>query len=211
MKSDFRLLFGPFAALLLALGIALLPLLLTDYDSVRQTVSEIGEMDSPARVPFAIMLCAVAALLIVFASGVRDVSLAAGRSPLAAYFIVFAAISAAGVGLFAFPHPLHNVFGLSETVGYQAPLVMALTWRGDKRASGLVRLSWIMFVLVWAAIALNLATLDRHGALFTFERPFYGLVQRSLFATWFAWVALAGLWLYRRTAQASARSIAAKA
>jgi hypothetical protein len=211
MKADIRLLFGPFAAVLLALGIALLPLMVPGYDGVRQTVSEIGEMDSPAHIPFTILMCVVGAALIVFAAGVRDVSTAAGRSPLAAWFIVFAAISAVGVGLFAYPHPLHNVFGLSETIGYQAPLVMALTWRRDARAKELVRLSWIMFALVWAAIALNLATFDRHGALFALERPYYGLVQRSLFATWFAWVALAGLWLYRRTAQASARSIAAKA
>ena len=33
------------------------------------------------------------------------------------------ALSAAGVGVFAYPHPLHNVFGISELVGYQAPLV----------------------------------------------------------------------------------------
>jgi len=211
MTSRTRLLLGPFAALLLGLGIALLPAMLTDYDSVRQTVSEIGEMDSPARIPFTILMCTVAALLIVFASGVRDVSRASGRSPLAAYFIVFAAISAAGVGIFSFPHPLHNVFGTSELIGYQAPLVMALTWRRDPRAGGLVRLSWIMFALVWVAIAINISTFDRHGALFALERPFYGLIQRSLFATWFAWVTLAGLWLYRRTAQASARSTAAKA
>jgi hypothetical protein len=211
MTSRTRLLFGPLAALLLGLGIALLPLMLSDYNAIRQTVSEIGEMDSPARIPFTILMCTVAAMLLVFASGVRDVSRAAGHSSLAALFIVFTAISGTGVAIFAFPHPLHNVFGLSETVGYQAPLVMALTWRRDARARELVRLSWIMFALVWVAIALNLATIDRHGALFAFERPFYGLVQRSLFASWFAWVALAGLWLYRRTAQASARSSAANA
>ena len=53
-----------------------------------------------------------------------------------------------GVGIFSFPHPLHNVFGLSELVGYQAPLVLALTWRRDPQAASVVRLSWIIAVAV---------------------------------------------------------------
>lgn len=65
-------------------------------------MSEIGEMGSPARFPFTIMLCCVALCLLVFA---------------------------AGVGIFAFPHPLHNIFGESELIGYQAPVAFALTWR----------------------------------------------------------------------------------
>ena len=37
------------------------------------------------------------------------------------------ALPAAGIGVFAYPHPAHNVFGMSELIGYQAPLVFALT------------------------------------------------------------------------------------
>ena len=112
-----------------------LALLLPGYSHVRQTVSEIGEIGSPARVPFAIMLCCVAACTLVFASAVRDLSVAARHSRLAAYLIGFMALPAAGVGVFAYPHPLHNIFGISELIGYQAPLVFALTWRRDPRAN----------------------------------------------------------------------------
>src|SRR5439155_21612814 len=112
-------------------------------------VSGIGEIDSPARVPFAIMLCCVAASILVFASAVHDVSVAAHDSRLAAYLIGFMALPAAGIGVFAYPHPLHNVFGLSELIGYQAPLVLALTWRRDPRAKTLDALSLIFFALVW--------------------------------------------------------------
>ena len=90
---------------------------------MRQTVSEIGEIGSPARVPFAILLCCVAACILVFACAVRNISVQAGHSTLAAYVIGFMAVSAAGVGVFAYPYPLHNVFGISELIGYQAPLV----------------------------------------------------------------------------------------
>ena len=74
-------------------------------------------------------------------------------------------LSAAGVGLFAHPNPLHNVFDISELIGYQAPLCLALTWRRDPRAGLLVSLSWILYVIIFAAIVLNLCSLDRQGAL----------------------------------------------
>jgi len=170
------------------------------YSQVHQTVSEIGEVDSPARIPFAIMLCAVAACIVVFAAAIWLQSIKAGHSAVAAYFIGFMSVSVCGVAVFAYPHPLHSPFGLSELVGYQAPLVLALTWRGDPRFRTVVRLSWIFFILMWIAIALNLGTLDRHGALWAFEKPLYGLVQRALFVVWFGWCAVIGLLLFNSRA-----------
>ncbi len=198
MNRDIRLLCGPLAAGILASGIVGVALMVPGYSQVRQTVSEIGEMDSPGRIPFTIMLCSVAACLVFFAAGVRADCLRAGRNPASAYLIGFMALSAAGVGIFSFPHPLHNVFGESELIGYQAPLAFALAWRGDLRARGLVRFSWVMFVLIWVSIMLNLSSLDRHGTLWAELRPVYGLVQRSLFAAWFCWCAGIGIMLRRR-------------
>jgi hypothetical membrane protein len=198
MKKDYRLLFGPVAGAILALGIAGLALMIPGYNHVRQTVSEIGEIGSPARVPFAIMLCGVAACILVFASAVRDRSVQAGHFQLAAYLIGFMALSAAGVGIFAYPHPLHNVFGISELIGYQAPLFFALTWRRDPRAKPLVSLSWILYAIICVAIALNLSSLDRQGAIWAYVKPAYGLAQRALFAAWFGWCAIVGLLLFQR-------------
>jgi hypothetical protein len=108
------------------------------------------------------------------------------------------AVSAAGVGIFAFPHPLHNVFGESELIGYQAPLAFALAWRRDSKANHLVTFSWIMFALVWISIALNLVSLDRHSVLWAEMKPVYGLIQRSLFAAFFGWCAGIGVLLRQR-------------
>jgi hypothetical protein len=55
------------------------------HDAWRQTVSEIGEMGSPSRLPFAILLCGVGLCLLVFASAIRDLARARDRSVLAAY------------------------------------------------------------------------------------------------------------------------------
>jgi len=197
------LLFGPLAGAILAFGIAGLALLIPGYSHVHQTVSEIGEIGSPVRVPFAIMLFCVAACILVFASAVRDVSVAAHHSRLAAYVIGFMALPAAGIGLFAYPHPLHNLFGMSELIGYQAPLVLALTWRRDPRAKTLVVLSWILFALIWGAIALNLSAFD--APVWAYVKPVHGLAQRALFAAWFGWCAVVGILLFQRKWQISAQ------
>jgi len=195
MDRDRRLLFGPLAAVILLAGVAGLPALVPGYDAVRQTVSEIGEVGSPMRWPFAILLCVVAGCLSVFAAGLRDLAARTGRSRWPAWLTAAMAVSAAGVGLFAFPHPLHNVFGISELIGYQAPLVLALAWRRDAAAGRVVAVSAVMAALVLAAVAVNLAYSFSDAPVWDHLKPVYGLVQRSLFAAWFAWAALAGAML----------------
>jgi hypothetical membrane protein len=197
MKRNNRLLFGALAAAIFVFGGAGLALMVPGYSPVRQTVSEIGEIGSPARLPFAVMLCCVAACILVFATAVRAVSARAGRSQLAAYLIGFMALPAAGTGIFAFPHPLHNVFGISELLGYQAPLAFALAWRSDPRAKTLVAFSWIMFGIIWIAIALNLSSLNSQSLFWACVKPVHGLVQRALFLAWFGWCAAVGILMWR--------------
>lgn len=199
MTLRMRLLCGPLALCLFVLAVAILPLLVPGYSHVRQTVSEIGDTDSPARIPFAIMSCFIAVVIATFASALRSESKVSNHSPIAAWLTGCLALSIAGVGIFAYPHPLHNVFGISELVGFLAPFVFAFSWRHDQNHATVVGFSWIMSICVGVAVALNLATLDRHGALFALERPFYGLVQRALFIAWFVWCAGTGLLLLRRT------------
>jgi hypothetical membrane protein len=192
-----RLWLGPVAALLLFAGMFAIGLMIPDYSHVRQTVSELGEVGSPGRIAFSVLLSLVAACLIVFAGGVARVLRKSGFSTLPAYFVGAMAISAAGVGLFAFPHPLHNVFGMSELVGYQAPLAAALVCRRAPHARRLVVFSMAMYALVALTIAANMTTLDRHGVIWAHIQPYYGVVQRLLFAAWFFWCAGYALLLMR--------------
>jgi len=196
--TRFGLLFGPLATVLFVLGVAVLATMVPGYSHVHQTMSEIGEVGSPVQMPFTIMAVAVAVCILVFAIALRGASVAAGHSALAAYVTGCMAISLAGVGIFSFPHPLHNVFGISEIVGYQAPLAFALTWRRDPRARSLVAFSWIMFVAVWIAIGLNLSSLDSSGSLWHTVHPVIGIAQRALFGAWFLWLAVTGLALFAK-------------
>ncbi len=184
-----RLWLGPIAAVLLFAGMVAVGLMIPGYSHVRQTVSELGEVGSPGRVAFCILLLLVATCLAVFATGVAATLRAAGCSTGPAYLVGAMAISAAGVGVFAFPDPLHNVFGLSELVGYQAPLVAALACRSAAGTGPIRTFSFVMYALVVLAIAANMTTLHRHGELWRHIQPCYGVVQRLLFAAWFFWCA----------------------
>lgn len=206
MRLRTRLSFGVVAVIVLWAGLVLLPFMVPGYDWVRQTVSEIGEQGSPARVPFATMLCIFAACLLVFAWALRDVARKFDAPTAVAYVAGCMAISSVGVGIFAYPHPLHNVFGLSEFVGYQAPWVLALAWRRVKPLHGLVVFSWLMAVVVWCMILANLSALDFTGWLWHLERPVYGIVQRALFFTWSVWLAGASLALMNHRNVADARA-----
>jgi hypothetical membrane protein len=202
VPRNYRLLFGPLAGIILSVGVAGLALLIPGYSQVHQTVSEIGEIGSPARIPFAVLLGCVAVCILVFASAVRDVSIVARHPRLAAYLIAFMALPAAGIGVFAYPHPAHNFFGMSELIGYQAPLVFALTWRRDPQVKTLVIISWIFFALIWGAIALNLSPFA--APVWAYVKPVHGLAQRALFAAWFGWCAVLGILLFRRNWRDSA-------
>lgn len=205
MQLKLRLWFGFIAALVFAVGVYGLALMLPHYSQVHQTVSEIGEMGSPARVPFAILLVVVSICILIFASAVREACIQAGRTPWTAYLTGFMAVSATGVGIFAYPHPLHNVFGLSETIAYLAPLVFALSWRCVPQATALVVFSLVMFVFICIAIALNLSALDPQGIVWAYVGPDIGLAQRALFAGWFGWCAVLGILLSRRKSTDSGR------
>ncbi len=198
MKRSVRLLFGPLGAAIFCVGVLVLAAMVPGYSHMHRTVSEIGAQGTPMQIPFTLMLASVAVCMWVFAWGVGSASAAAGHNRSAAWLIVCMGISALGVGIFSTPNPLHNVFGLSEIVGYQAPLAFALSWRKDSKARGLVIGSWVFFVLLWVSMGLNMSMMSPDSWLATDVRPIFGLVQRSLFLVWFAWCAFAGLLLWRR-------------
>lgn len=203
MKRSLRFLFGPLGAAIFCIGVPVLALMVPGYSHVHQTVSEIGAMDSPERLPFALMLGSTSLCMFIFASAVWGAASAAGRNTIAAYLIVCMGISGLGVGIFATPHPLHNIFGMSEIVGYQAPLAFALAWKSNPKMRTLVIWSWILFVLLWVSMGLNMSSL--YPPLWAELKPINGLVQRSLFLVWFGWCAVIGIGMWRRERELGSR------
>jgi hypothetical membrane protein len=192
-----RLWFGPIAVLLFLVGTWLIGSITPGYSHVRQTVSELGEVGAPGHVAFTALLCVIAACLLIYATAVARSLSELAQPTVPAFFVAAMAVSCAGVGIFSYPRPLHNVFGLSETVGLQAPLFAALASRKDPRTGKVTRFSTLMYVLVLLAIALNLLPLFRPMGIWPYIRPFFGLLQRCLFAAWFAWCAGYALLLIR--------------
>jgi hypothetical membrane protein len=199
MVRDTRFLYGVWAALSFALGMTVLALFVPGYNSVRQTVSEIGEMTSPMRWPFVVWLSVVAVCLLVFASAVRRMRGATVLGTLGAFCIAWMAAAAVGTGLFAYPHSLHNVFGISELIAYQAPLLCALAWRRNPELGGAVAFSNLMYALTLLSVTINLAIIPRSGVLWQVLAPINGLVQRSLFVCFFIWCAVTGWLLWRHS------------
>ncbi len=184
--------FGPLAFAILVGGVLALSTLIPGYSHVRQTVSEIGQVGSPTRIPFALLLSSVAACTLAFARALHQAASRTNNSRAPALLVGAMAVSVIGVAVFAHPHPLHNVFGLSELVGYQAPLMFALLWRHDRRAGPLVAQSWALYLVIVLAIAANLSALLGMDAIWAYTQPRIGLAQRLLFAAWFGWSALLG-------------------
>jgi hypothetical protein len=179
MRQDSWLLCGPLAAVVLAGGIATLPLLVPGYSPVRETGSEIGEVGSPARVPFSIMPASVAVPVLSFALAVYRISATRGHGPIGAWLAGILAILSAGLALCPFPHPLHNFFGTSKLIVYQAPLVFALQWRKDPQGAKLASFSWLCFAILWASLALDFVIFFRNGSLRRSVRPVYSSSARS--------------------------------
>ena len=175
---------GATGALAFFAAIYLLGGLLENYSHTSQTVSEIGRAGSPAEVQWRVANLLVAAGLLVFAVSIRNFASTRNVSRLPALFVAFYALSVAGMGLFATPHPLHNVFGLSALIGYMAPLVTALTWRSQAELRSVAAVSAISWCIVVMAIALNLSPLFA-PSLYPLE--FYGVVQRGLFVAYYGW------------------------
>jgi hypothetical membrane protein len=196
MKSN-RLWFGPAAFVLFIVGTFAIGAITPDYSHVAQTVSELGEAGAPGQFAFSALLCLVAACLVICAGAMAHSLRKLGCSPLPAYFVAAMALSCAGVGLFSYPHPLHNLFGLSETIGLQAPLAAALVCRKQPRAKRMALFSFAMYAVVLLAIVVNLIPLARPPSVWPIVRPVLGVVQRFLFISWFVWCAVFAMLLMR--------------
>lgn len=168
------------------LGSFVLGSLLVDYSFISQTISEIGEEGSPLYLQWQIFTLIIGLLLVMFSIGIISFGSQNKWSIIPGIFILFAGLSEFGIALYPSPHPLHNVFGLSLTIGYFSPLLFFLLWK-DKLGTSFKRYSLIAFVLILLGIFLNLSPVFA-PQLYPLE--YYGLVQRFLLFTFYLYMAL---------------------
>jgi hypothetical membrane protein len=197
MRTETRLMFGPAAAAIFFVGVVGLALLVPGYNHLQQSISAIGRLGTPTRIPFALVFICYAGSLLIFASGIIRLASGNGAPTLPAYLIGWYALTQLGIAVFATPHPLHNIFGLLSFLGLLAPLALALTWRriGPR---GLVVTSLVLGTIVLGSLILNLSELLPQSALWRMLSPYPGLGQRLLVAAWLAWLITAGLLMRRR-------------
>jgi hypothetical membrane protein len=184
------LLLGPLAGILFFATVYLLAALLPDYSHLAETVSEIGELGSPVALPFQVGMLAVNLCVILFGVGLLRVAGSAGVSKAPAIFVIYFGVMDIGTNVFPSPHPLHNLFGLSLTIGYLAPLVTAITWRRADTVRSIAAVSIPVAVLIFVSIFLNISPAFNRD-LYPLE--YYGVVQRSIFVLFYGWCAYVGL------------------
>lgn len=197
MRTETRLIFGPVAAAIFFVGVASLAFLIPGYSHVQQSISAIGKLGTPMRIPFALVIAGYAGSLLIFASGIFRTAAKRAASKLPAYLIGYYAFTQLGIAVFATPHPLHNVFGLLSMPGYLAPLALAFIGRRVGPHS-LIVISYLLGLVVLGAIVLGLSELFPQLGLWQLMSPFPGLVQRLLVAAWLPWLAAAGIIIRRQ-------------
>lgn len=195
MQQRLYFLSGTLAGIIFFSSVYALAAMIDGYSHIAQTVSEIGYKGSPAQGYLQITNLIVAGCLLLFSAGLFQFADKNKLSRLPVFFMSCYAIAQIGIAAFPTPHPLHNVFGLSMTVGYMTPLVLVFAWKDQATVHNIVNISWIAFLLIAIAIALNLSPLVARD-LYPLE--YYGVVQRSLFVVFYGWCAYLGLKLFAK-------------
>lgn len=186
MKTQKALSLGWIVSLIFILGTFILGSLLEGYNPVSQTISEIGQKGSPLYLPWQVFSISIGVLIIFFAVALINFARNNKLSILPGIFMLAYGLSQFGIGFYPSPHQLHNVFGLSMTIGYFSPLVFALAWK-NKLGKSFKTISLVVFLLIVFAIFLNL-TPAFAPTLYPLE--YYGIVQRFLLFTFFGYCAI---------------------
>ena len=167
------------------LGTFILGSLLADYNLVSQTISEIGEKGSAVYMQWQLFSMIIGVLLMIFSIGIISFARGNNLSFIPGIFVLFAGLSEFGIAFFPSPHQLHNVFGLTMTIGYFSPLMFFLLWK-DKLGIPFKRFSLIAFILIILGIFLNLTPAFAPSL---YPLKYYGLVQRFLIFTFYIYIA----------------------
>lgn len=190
---------GSLAAILFIFGSLITGYLLDNYSFVSQTLSEIGAISSPMKLPFQILKIGVSILILLLAILLFNLAKRHSLSVIPTVFLFSFGLSDLGVALFPTPLPLHNVFGLSLTLGYLTPFFFGILW-GEKISKSFRPISLLFFMVILLGIFLNLSPMFNPEL---YPLKYYGLVQRFLVFTMFVYMAYVGRAVQRSDVQSS--------
>ncbi len=159
------------------LGSLILGFTLPEYNTVEQTLSEIGEEGSPRYIIWKVFSICIDICSVLFGLGIMLFAKHYELNRTPAVFIICYGLSGIGSAAFASPHLLHNVFGASNLIWYCTPLLFALMW--TVRLGRMFRnISIIMFFFVMV-----IGTILNLNPMFDpllYPMAYYGIAQRFI-------------------------------
>ena len=179
---------GLLIAFLFIIGSLLMGYLLENYSFYSQTLSEIGSLSSPMKIPFQVLKIVVAILILLLSASLLNLARRNNFSVIPTLFLFAYGLSDLGLALFPTPHPLHNVFGLSLILGYLSPFFFGILWP-NKVATNFRAVSLLFFALIILGIFLNLSPIFRPDL---YPLSYYGIVQRFLVFSMLIYLAYLG-------------------
>jgi len=175
--------FGAVSGLIFVSLTLLLGMMLPDYNSFSQTVSEIGQVDSPFQQPYAIMLWSVCLLGLVFCYQALKFAQCHRLSIVPIILIGSFALFDAGFALYPSPEPMHNIVGALHLFGYCSPLILTIMWKQYFIKKQLINFSGIAFLSIQVFLILNIIQI--------FPTGYFGMIQRGLLYSYYVWL----IWL----------------
>jgi len=164
--------------------------LLPDYNSLSQTVSEIGQVGSPFQLPYAIMLWSVCLCGLAFSYQALKFAQSQGLSIVPLILTASFAVFDAGFALYPSPEPMHNIVGALHLFGYLSPLILTIVWRKYFKSNQLTNFSGIAFLSIVIFICLGIFQLP--------SPEYFGVIQRGIIYSYYGWLAWLSITLARQ-------------
>jgi len=164
--------------------------LLPDYNSLSQTVSEIGQVGSPFQLPYAIMLGSVCLCGLAFSYQALKLAQSQGLSIVPLILTASFAVFDAGFALYPSPEPMHNIVGALHLFGYSSPLILTIVWRKYFKSNQLTNFSGIAFLSIVIFICLGIFQLP--------SPEYFGVIQRGIIYSYYGWLAWLSITLARQ-------------
>jgi hypothetical protein len=160
------------------------------FGEIAYTVWHIGQPPIPSAEAFRTGMIVVDLGLVAFGLGLFFFAKAVNASIVPAAWITFFGLAQMGLHYYPSTHPSHDTFELLRTLGFLAPLALAISWRRVLSMRALVNSSRFAGALILTSIFLNTSPLYAADLL---SPEYVELTQDSAFVVFCGWCAYLGI------------------